>query len=289
MDKGRPRVARRRMALRWLVFFALVTGAAVAILFAVFPDWDLAITAGFWDAGSRSFQLAASPLGQRLRSAGNVLPWLVAAPAFIAIALKLIFPRRPMFMPARPALLLAVTMALGPGLLVNGLLKEKWGRPRPVHVEEFGGQKVFNPWYSTQGTCPGNCSFVSGEGALGFWLTAPASLVPGPLGVVALGAAVVFGAAAGGLRLAFGGHFFTDVVFSGVLVILVVVLVRWWLYDRRGAPSNAAAERWLAQTGLTLHAMVRIVWRAAAGTVALLWRGTTRILARLLPRHRAGL
>ncbi|WP_341988732.1 phosphatase PAP2 family protein [Azorhizobium sp. AG788] len=276
-------------AVRWLVFFALVMGAAVAILFAVFPAWDLAITAWFWDAGSRSFALASSSWGRQLRSAGNILPWLVAAPAFVALVLKLIFPRRAMFMPARPALLLALTMAIGPGLLVNGLLKEKWGRPRPVHVEEFGGQKAFNPWYSTQGTCPGNCSFVSGEGALGFWLTAPASLVPGPLGVVALGAAVVFGAAAGGLRIAFGGHFFTDVVFSGVLVILVVILVRWWLYDRRGAPTNAQAEAWVAEAGLALHTVVGLIWRAAAGSLRFAGRGMARLVARLLPRHRAGL
>lgn len=271
--------------MRWLVFFALVMGAAVAILFAVFPAWDLAITAWFWDAGSRSFALAGSRWGQHLRTAGNVLPWLVAAPAFVALVLKLLFPRRPMFMPARPALLLALTMAIGPGLLVNGLLKEKWGRPRPVHVEEFGGPKAFNPWYSTAGTCPGNCSFVSGEGALGFWLTAPASLVPGPLGVVALGAAVAFGAAAGGLRIAFGGHFFTDVVFSGVLVILVVIAVRWWLYDRRNAPSDARAEMWVAEVGLALHGMVGMIWRAASRSL----RVVGRFVSRLLPRHRSGL
>ncbi|WP_051356883.1 phosphatase PAP2 family protein [Azorhizobium doebereinerae] len=275
--------------MRWLAFFTLVVGAAVAILFTVFPAWDLAITAWFWDAGSRSFQLAAAPWGKTLRQAGNILPWVFAAPAFIALALKLLFPGRRMLMPARPALLLALSMAIGPGLMVNGILKEKWGRPRPVHVEEFGGQKAFSPWFSTAGTCPGNCSFVSGEGALGFWMVAPASLVPGPLRPVALGAAVAFGAAAGGLRIAFGGHFFTDVVFSGVLVILLILLLRWGLFDRRGAPSDAAAEAAVARTGRALHRLVALGARYIARGARLVGRWIAALIARYLPRRGAGL
>lgn len=236
----------------------LVIGAAVAILFTVFPAWDVAITALFWDASHRYFPLAAQGWAQTARALGNYIPWAFAAPAFAALVLKFIFPRRRMFMSARAAVLLALTMALGPGLIVNGLLKQQWGRPRPVHVETFGGKAEFKPWYETDGTCPGNCSFVSGEGALGFWMVAPASLAPpGPLRAVALGAAVVFGAAAGGLRITFGGHFFTDVVFSGVLVVLLIVLARYWLYDRRGAPSDMVVELAIGRVGLKVQKAAR--------------------------------
>ncbi|WP_454918511.1 phosphatase PAP2 family protein [Xanthobacter sediminis] len=248
-----------------MLFFALVIGAAVAILFTVFPEWDLAITSLFWDASRRHFTLAGVRWAQTARSLANYIPWVIAAPAFAAIVLKLLLPRRRMIMPARAAVLLALTMALGPGLVVNGLLKQEWGRPRPVHVDDFGGRDAFKSWYETDGTCPGNCSFVSGEGALGFWLVAPASLLPpGPLRAVALTAAVAFGAAAGGLRIAFGGHFFTDVVFSGVLVVLIVVLVRLWLYDRPRAPSDAVVELALGRTGLKLQKGARVLWRRAA-------------------------
>lgn len=246
-----------------MVFFALVLGAAVAILFTVFPQWDMAISGLFWDA-RRHFSLAAAPWAQTARNFANWIPWAIAAPAFAAIVLKLIFPTGKMFMPARAAVLLALTMALGPGLLVNGILKQNWGRPRPVHVDTFGGKDSFRSWYQTDGTCVGNCSFVSGEGALGFWLTAPASLVPGPAGAVAMVAAVAFGAVAGGLRIAFGGHFFTDVVFSGVLVVLLVAFTRLWLYDRARPPSDAQVERAIGRIGLALHAAVRGAWRTAA-------------------------
>ncbi|MFG1479893.1 phosphatase PAP2 family protein [Xanthobacter sp. V4C-4] len=261
-------------AVKWVLFFALVIGAAVAILFTVFPEWDLAITSLFWDAPRRHFALAGVPWAQTARALGNYIPWIIAAPAFAALVLKLIFPRRRMFMPARAAVLLALTMALGPGLVVNGILKQEWGRPRPVHVDTFGGKDGFKSWYETDGTCPGNCSFVSGEGALGFWLVAPASLLPpGPVRAVALVAAVAFGAAAGGLRIAFGGHFFTDVVFSGVLVVLIVVLARFWLYDRRGAPSDMVVELAIGRVALkaqkgaraAVRRLVARVRRAAGG------------------------
>jgi len=275
--------------LKWVVFFALVTGAAVAILFTVFPQWDMAISSLFWDASRRNFALAAAPWARTARSLANYIPWAIAAPAFAAIVLKLIFPAGKMFMPARAAVLLALTMAVGPGLIVNGILKQEWGRPRPVHVDSFGGKDAFKSWYETDGTCPGNCSFVSGEGALGFWLTAPASLVPGPAGTVAMVAAVTFGAVAGGLRIAFGGHFFTDVVFSAVLVVLIVALTRLWLYDRARPPTDDQVERAIGRIGLGLHAFVRMAWRSAIRLARLVWRGGRAVAARYLPRRGAGL
>lgn len=259
-----------------MLFFALVIGAAVAILFTVFPAWDLAITAPFWDRAHRAFPLAAAPWAQSARALGNYIPWLLAAPAFAALVLKFLLPRRRMILPARAAVLLALTMALGPGLVVNGILKAHWGRPRPVHTEEFGGADAFKAWYQTDGACPANCSFISGEGALGFWLVAPASLLPpGPVRAVALVGALVFGAAAGGLRLTFGGHYFTDVVFSGVVVIVIVALTRFWLYDRRGAPSDALVELAIGRAGLKTQRAGRALGRAMAARLRRLRRGRT--------------
>lgn len=248
--------------MKLAVFFALVIGAAVAILFSVFPEWDLAITASFWDAAAGRFHVAGLDWSKAVRTAANFIPWLFAGPAFAAIILKLIFPERRMFMSARAAVLLAVTMALGPGLIVNGILKEHWGRPRPVHLETFGGKDVFNPWYSYGGACPTNCSFVSGEGSLGFWLLAPASLLPPPYKGVALVAAAGFGTLAGGLRIAFGGHFFTDVVFSAVLTVLLIALTRFLLYDRKRAPSDAGVEDAIGRAGLALRRLCRAAWKA---------------------------
>ncbi len=36
------------------------------------------------------------------------------------------------------------------------------------------------PWYDDRGECKKNCSFVSGEASTGFWMVAPASVLPPP-------------------------------------------------------------------------------------------------------------
>jgi len=76
---------------------------------------------------------------------------------------------------------LIATIAIGSGLVVNLGLKDHAHRPRPVHVVEFGGTDEFRPWYRFDGACKINCSFVSGEAATGFWMAAPALLLPPPV------------------------------------------------------------------------------------------------------------
>src|SRR5207244_1595195 len=41
----------------------------------------------------------------------------------------------------RACALIVLALALGPGLLVNGILKPLWGRPRPHQVQVFGGSR----------------------------------------------------------------------------------------------------------------------------------------------------
>ena len=106
----------------------------------------------------------------------------------------------------RAVIFLIATIAIGPGLIVNLGLKDHWHRPRPVHTQEFGGPDAFRPWYDDRGACKKNCSFVSGEAATGFWMVAPASVLPPPWRTPAIVAAFVFGVCSSLLRMAFGGH-----------------------------------------------------------------------------------
>ena len=64
--------------------------------------------------------------------------------------------------------------------------------------------------------CGRNCSFFSGEGATAFWTYAPAALTPPAWRPLAYAAATVFGVVTSVLRMAFGGHFFTDVAAAGL-------------------------------------------------------------------------
>ena len=178
------------------------------------------------------FRINAQLWVQHSRDAARWLIALLAAPAFVAILGKLILPRRRMLIGGRAALFLVLTLALGPGILANEVLKDHWGRARPIDVTEFGGTDRFTPWWDPRGECPNNCSFIAGEPSGAFWTLAPAAFAPPQWRLPAYGAVLAFGAAIGVLRMAGGGHFFTDVVFAGVFMFLVVwamhgLIFRW--------------------------------------------------------------
>jgi membrane-associated phospholipid phosphatase len=202
-----------------------VLATVTAVVFAVDPQLDLQLSHLFFDEPTRTFPVAADPMAMWLRGASMWLFTGVAICVAAAAVARLAFPRR-FPVPARAVVFLALTLALGPGLLVNGVLKEHWSRPRPGEVVEFGGALPFVPWWDPRGQCQQNCSFVSGETSEAAWAVAPALLVPGGLRVVALGAAGIFTVIIGGLRIAFGGHFASDVLFAVLLTLAVI----WAVY-----------------------------------------------------------
>jgi membrane-associated PAP2 superfamily phosphatase len=232
----------------------LAIAGVVAWLFTLVPQLDLAIAGIFFDSARGDFALRLVPWLGWLRGA---VPWTVAAlvaPAVIALVVKLAHPAARMLVPGRAILFLLATLLVGPGLLVNVTLKDHWGRPRPIEVTRFGGTQPFVPWWNPRGPCAKNCSFVAGESAGAFWTLAPAALAPPQWRALAYGAAFGFGAATGLLRMAFGGHFFTDVVFAGVLMFVVVWITHGLIYRWRATRlSDRDVERRIERTALVAH------------------------------------
>ena len=209
---------------------ALAIGVCVGVVFALYPQLDIAISRTFFNEPHRVFPVQYSLVARHLRDLFTYVIAALAAPAFIALAIKLVLPRRRMLISARAAVFLIATLALGPGLVTNVILKDNWGRPRPPEVTEFYGPEQFRPWWDPRGPCERNCSFVAGEGAGGFWTLAPAALAPPHLRPFAYVAALAFGSAAGFQRLSGGAHFFSDVAFSGVFTFIVIWLVYGLIY-----------------------------------------------------------
>jgi lipid A 4'-phosphatase len=236
---------------------AVVTG----IVFAAAPQFDLDISALGYDAKAPIFVINAQGWVQDVRWAARVLITLLALPAGLAIIGKVIWPHRNMLIEGRAALLLLATIALGPGLLTNLILKDHWGRVRPIDVQQFGGRERFTPWWDPRGNCPNNCSFVAGEPSGAFWTLAPAALAPAPWQPLAYAAVLVFGAGIGVLRIGAGAHFFTDVVFAGVFMYLVVWAAHGFIYRWRATRiSEGTIERPLARLGEAIRqAFVRPV------------------------------
>jgi len=225
---------------------ALLIGVGVGVVFAAYPQLDIAISRHFFNESYRVFPVQYSLVARHLRDIFSYIVALLVAPAFIALALKLIWPRRRMLIASRAAVFLIATLALAPGLMANTILKDYWHRPRPAEIQEFHGPEKFMPWWDPRGSCDKNCSFVAGEGAGGYWTLAPAALAPLAWRPIAYGAALLFGAAAGTLRLSGGAHFFSDVVFSGVFTFLIVWIVHGLIYRwPRTRLTDEQIERWI--------------------------------------------
>lgn len=245
---------------------ALAIAVSVGVLFAVYPRLDIDISALFYNRKINLFDVNAQPWANNSRAAARWLTTLILAPACLAVIGKLIMPNRRMLIGARAALLLIITMALGPGVLTNLVLKDHWGRARPIDITELGGDFHFTPWWDPRGDCPNNCSFVAGEPSGAFWALGPAALAPPQWRLLAYGGALAFGAVVGLLRIGGGGHFFTDVVFAGVLMFLLIWTTHGFLFRWRATrPTDAATERFIARIGEALHGGRR---RAAARQAA---------------------
>jgi lipid A 4'-phosphatase len=207
-----------------------VLAAALLVLLAA-GLLDLPLAGLFYRPGQGFFLDGAWPV--QLLYLGT--PWLIRG---IAVALLAVLGwaalrgERRLRNGAAYALL---ALALGPGLLVNVVLKEGWGRPRPQQLEQFGGHASFVPplWPSRQ--CHHNCSFVSGHAASGFYLITGAWLWPHRRRAW-LAAGIAAGSLIGLARMAQGGHFLSDVLGALLAVWLVDAQLYRWM----------AARGWLA-------------------------------------------
>ncbi len=240
--------AQPQTGLKRLVVFGLLLASFGLIVLALRPNLDLDIASIFYVAPGQFTGIG--PQAQDLRRFAAILPFIVYFGGLLLYAAG-----RAGWLPARFALntrsliFLTLSLALGPGLLVNELFKREFHRPRPVHVEAFGGAAPFQPFYRLDGDCAKNCSFPSGETSASFWMAAPALLAPPPLRLAALGTALLFGATTGLMRMAAGAHFLSDILFSGLLMGAITIGL-WFLTSPRQLRPNPQAGTGLQEESL---------------------------------------
>ena len=102
-------------------------------------------------------------------------------------------------------------------LFINVFLKDMWGRARPNDILNFGGESNFTPWYKFGDSCTSNCSFVSGDASVGFMIIIFYFITKKNIYCYL---ALFFGTTLGFIRIIAGGHFFSDVVFSQLVVTI---------------------------------------------------------------------
>jgi membrane-associated PAP2 superfamily phosphatase len=230
------------------LLIALALSFVFVVLYLVWPELDMRIAAAFYDAVTRTFPLRTDLVAMILRETAMIIAWAICAPAIVALLVKLVRPDRPMLLRGRTVAYLVITMVLTAGIVTNLTFKSYWGRPRPAAVVEFNGQWQFKPWWQPGGECPRNCSFFSGEAATAFWTYAPATLAPPPWRPLAYLGATIFGIATGGLRVAFGGHFVSDVLVAGLVTFVLIWLLHGLIYRwPRTRLTDEQIEAWLTR------------------------------------------
>lgn len=243
-----PRM-QKALAAEFLIPLAVAAAITVALGAA---GADLAVASYFYVPGAGWPQGHGQPWAFLYRY-GNIPGFALAAIAGAVFVLSFVIER---FRRDRTAaLFIVVFLALGPGLIVNTVFKDHWGRPRPADIVQFGGTEAYrHAWDPGQ---PGQGrSFPSGHAAIGFFLMAPYFVLrrraPGWAQKV-LAAGVLYGGFMGLGRIIQGGHFLTDIIWSGVLVYLTgVVLCYAFRFDgegQPGAPTGVLSSRRMDRAG----------------------------------------
>lgn len=240
---------------------ALSIAAVVGVAFGLFPGLDLAAARPFYlvhDSHGNMFAWRIAPHLLFLHNVALKAGFVLVAPAVVALIVKLVAPRTKMLISGRAIVFLISTMLLAPGLLVNVVLKDHWGRPRPIDVTQFGGEQHFVAWWDPRGDCPNNCSFVSGDVATTAWTFAPAALVPPPWRALAYGAALALTIFMAAIRIMAGAHFPTDTIFAGIFTFLTVWLAYAMIYRWRTRLDDKAIEAALKR--FSYRCRLRLNW-----------------------------
>ena len=112
-------------------------------------------------------------------------------------------------------------------VIVNLLLKNLWGRARPGDIIQFGGKEQFTPWFQISDACNINCSFVSGDSAIGFSIIVLYFLTKK---TVYFWSSIILGSALGLIRIMEGGHFLSDVLMSAFIIYFAYFIQNKYFY-----------------------------------------------------------
>lgn len=217
----------------------------LAFVFTLWPGLDVGTSALFYDVEA-GFWVNAIPSLSVLRE----IIWNTILLVFAAATLLWIWTaiRGPVAgISARVFGFVSTLYLLGPGLLVNGILKQYWGRARPANTVEFGGEALFTPALEITDQCASNCSFVSGEGAgaaalaISVWVLS--GYISNPVWRWAVRGVALIAASFGvAMRVMKGRHFLSDSLFA-VLFMLVLAVVLARLFRLPPSPANHAERR----------------------------------------------
>nr|WP_186363499.1 phosphatase PAP2 family protein [Rhizobium sp. ACO-34A] len=243
-------IVHDRQARQWsaLALALVLLWFLLLMLFHFMPQFDIAVSRAFFvpspcpEANATrvcgGFTYGRDALYAFLRRALFYAPAIGAVALVIALVDVLRHPRAPdSAKRIKNYAVSLLTLLLGPYVLVNLILKQVSERPRPYETDLFAGPLPFVPAGSFAGQCDDNCSFISGEAAGAGWLVCLIFLLPERLRPVLAPAIVVVSLVTGAFRVAFGGHYLSD-VFLGWLSSPVLFVLLFAVFEIARSRKN---------------------------------------------------
>lgn len=141
----------------------------------------------------------------------------------------------------RQAVFVLLMLLLGPWLLINVVLKDGLGKPSPSELIQFGGTYAYAQFWE-EGTGKHNGAFPSGHAAVAFSLMLPYFFLRQQQPHASkcfLFLGLSWGLLIGVMRVSQGGHFFSDVIWSGAIIYLLgVSLAALFRFDQSPTRST---------------------------------------------------
>jgi lipid A 4'-phosphatase len=203
-----------------LIFFTIIT----SIIFYLYPRLDILVSRIFFslpDGFLASHNILIAKIHQ-------LIPWLGIAMFVVSVAalvldrFKLIRVRKIMRLNIT---CFSLVLFFGLLIVINGVIKEYSGRARPYQIVEFGGSLKFTPPLKFSDQCHSNCSFVSGHAATGFALLSLGLFGSSTYRRKLWYFGICSGTVLGLIRIAQGGHFLSDIVYSFIVITMTSVLL----------------------------------------------------------------
>lgn len=224
----------KRYILKHKIF--LLVFATLAVVARIYSNLDIYITNLFYR--DNSFYLAGNKFGLIIYEGAYVLTVLLIIFLAVMLIINIITGKKILHLTRKAIIFISLSFILAPGIVVNGILKEHVGRPRPAEITVFGGQKNFQPPFKISKECETNCSFVSGHASFAFAFMVFGLLFKGVRRKIALSAGFLFGSIVGFVRIFQGRHFFYDVVFAFFFTWLTITLLYEFFYPDDELPDS---------------------------------------------------
>lgn len=211
------------------IFSLLIVTLSLFCLFAYFSAYlDLKIAKFFLKPPADSWYFLYRKI--TLRYINAIYNWLTIPGTAIAITtfgyylLSFLPPFAKQYKQYRRYFLFfTLNMLIGSGLIINGILKEFWGRPRPIQVLTNKTTMKFHPFYKPNFDLSHKYkSFPSGHSSTGFYFFSfyhyGRRRKKKKLAYFGLFFGLLFGLFIGLLRMMQSAHFLSDILAAGVVM-----------------------------------------------------------------------